>query len=102
MTQAVQAVISFVEGPDVDGSRDLPVETVIEIILHPETTLPDLGVAPTAMLLSACERSLVQLDSLPLSPTFEEWLQVSGHETMTLTLLFIQSYVRAWLCAGTT
>ena len=53
MDTAIRAVVDFVEGPTVGGSRNLRVEVIVELLTDPKTVLPDLGVAPNALLTTA-------------------------------------------------
>ena len=84
MGRAVAAVVSFVEAPAIEGSRDWPVDTLVEVLREYKSALPDLGVAPTALLLAVldCDLSCAHAGSLEhapeLTPTpsFEQWLSV--------------------------
>ena len=75
MNAAARAVVEFVEGPTVGGSRDWPVEAVFELFSDPKTILPDLGVAPNALLKAAMSRSTPTLPDGGY-PTVNEWLSV--------------------------
>ena len=78
MDAAICAVVDFVEGPTVGGSRDLPMEVVLDLLTDPRIDLPDLGVAPNALLKAAMTRGTATTPDTG-STTVEEWLSVCDH-----------------------
>ena len=75
MDAAICAIVDFVEGPTVGGSRDWPMDAVMELFADPETVLPDLGVAPNALLKAAIALGTAATPDTG-STTVEEWLLV--------------------------
>ena len=53
MEAAINTVVAYIEGPDVKGSRDWPLETVWAVLDSPRTSLPDIGIAPSILLRAA-------------------------------------------------
>ena len=49
----MDAVVAYIEGPDVDGTRQWPVETIWSVLDNPRTVLPEIGIAPRSLLTSA-------------------------------------------------
>ena len=77
MARAVAAVIAFVESPANDCSRDWPLDTLLEVLVEFSAALPDLGVAPTALLLSALQRGATEGEPSPsASVSVDEWMSV--------------------------
>ena len=53
MEAAINTVVAYIEGPDVEGARDWPLETVWAVLDNPRTSLPDIGIAPSILLRAA-------------------------------------------------
>ena len=70
----MHAVVAFVEGPHVDGSRDWPIGTTLEALSMADTALPDLGTVPNVLLRAAIARRGVANPG-PLQP-LDEWMSV--------------------------
>ena len=83
MGRSIQAVVAFLEGPDVQGSRVWPRDTLVEVLKENRGRLPDLGIAPAAMLLSALDRGTTDRagdgDVSTVTRSLGQWLSVSGH-----------------------
>ena len=79
MDAAICAVVDFVEGPTVGGSRDWPMDAVMELFADPETVLPDLGVAPNALLKAAMARGTATTPGTG-STTVNDWLSVGNRD----------------------
>ena len=77
MDAAICAVMDFVEGPTVGGSRDLPIEVVFDLLTDPRIDLPDLGVAPNALLKAAIARGTATTPDTGCT-TVDDWLSVGG------------------------
>ena len=77
MDAAIAAVVDFVESPTVGGSRNLPMEVIVEVLTDPRTSLPDLGVAPNALLKAAMARGTTATPD-SWSITVLDWLLVGN------------------------
>ena len=75
MEAAMLAVVAFIESPAMGGSRDWPVEMTMELLDDPRTVLPDIGIAPKALLVSATTIRDVAAGSATFV-SFEQWLLV--------------------------
>ena len=75
MDAAICAIVDFVEGPTVGGSRDWPMDAIMELFADSRTVLPDFGVAPNALLKAATACGSVTTPDTG-STTVEEWLSV--------------------------
>ena len=75
MHRSVLDVVSFIEGPIVEGSRDWPLDLTLELLTDAKTVLPDIGIAPKVLLLSAARRRVVSVDTGPFI-SLEHWLAV--------------------------
>ena len=75
MDAAIRTVVDFVEGPTVGGSRDSPMDVVLELLTDSKIKLPDLGVAPNALLKAAMARGTATTPDTG-SATVEDWLSV--------------------------
>ena len=81
MAASLAAVVSFIEGATIGGSRDWPLDMILDILADPKTTLPDLGIAPNSMLLSAIRRGVVEMDASPFT-SLEQWLSVRCRDVL--------------------
>ena len=52
----MSTIVSYIEGPEVEGTRDWPIETLWEVLGDPRMALPDIGIAPSALLAAALHR----------------------------------------------
>ena len=75
MDAAIAEVVEFVEGPTVGGSRDWPLAAIVELFTDPRTVLPDLGLAPNALLKAAAVRGPAIVSASGYA-TVDEWLLV--------------------------
>ena len=80
MSRSVSAVVSFIEGPDVEGSRDWPLDTIVDVLRECDDAAVGLGVAPTALLRRALADGRLEWDGDGLdggvTTSFEQWLSV--------------------------
>ena len=77
MARATDAVVAFVEGPSLGGSggRHLRVPQLLRLLNRGKAQLPDMGLAPKALLLHALDRS--SQDHVPSTFTpVRAWLKV--------------------------
>ena len=82
MHRAVTAVVSFVEEPSVGGHRTMPLDILTETLRERASSLPDIGVAPTALLTAALARpDQARMSFTPLLP----WLSVRQGTTPITT-----------------
>ena len=75
MLRAVKAVVSFMEGKAVDGSRHYPINTIFDVLSDRTIVLPAIGIAPTALLQSAAQNRVLQRQSRDFT-SFSDWLAV--------------------------
>ena len=79
MARAIAAIVSFVEEPSIGGpgSRHMPLPLLISTLNMEKDSLPDIGLAPRALLLHALEHPSQDRRLVPHTP-LSEWLDVSG------------------------
>ena len=86
MEAAVDAIVAFIEGPDVEGTRDWPIDTIWAVLDNPRTVLPDIGIAPRALLLAALKTRRTACNAMGKRATLfaiEKLSMVNVHLSMT-------------------
>ena len=83
MARSIPAIVEYIESPAIQGNRGLSLEMLMEVLRDHQASLPNIGIAPRALLLSALEkrlktRGLGQSGSSGTSfgMTLEQWLPV--------------------------
>ena len=75
MNVAVAAVVEFVESAAVGGICTQPLTFLVELLTEVRDRLPDIGIAPKALLLHAIDSPMFDARS-PLFTPLHAWLEV--------------------------